>query len=342
MTVNAASAAQPRALMENLIGGYRLTQMVYVVAELGIVDQLEAAGPQSAEQLAAACGAHAASLYRVLRGLAGAGVFSEDDSGCFTATDAGRLLLRERPDSLHPWVIDYGQPWWWQPWGRLLHTVRTGETAFPAVHGSAFFDWLRAHPEDLERFNAHMTAMTVAAAAAVGAACDLAGARVIVDVAGGHGSLLATLLARDPALAGILFDLPEVVAGAGAVLKARGVAARVRCVGGSFFEAVPRGGDLYLLKDIVHDWDDDRALAILRNCRDAMSPGARLVLVERVIEPGNSPSAAKLLDVSMMVITGGRERSAADYRELLAASGLRLAGITPTRSAHSLLEAVPA
>jgi hypothetical protein len=331
-----------RALMEELVGGYRLTQMIYVVAELGIVDRLEAAGAQDAAALAAACDAHAPSLYRVLRGLAGAGIFREDECGRFIATEAGRLLLSDRPDSLRPWVIDYGQPWWWQPWGRLLDTVRSGETAFAAVHAREFFDWLRAHPEELARFNAHMTAMTAATAAAVGERCDLAGVKRVVDVAGGHGGLLAALLAREPQLQGVLFDLPEVVAGAGGVLQARGVAGRVRCVGGSFFEAVPGGGDLYLLKDIVHDWDDERALAILCNCRAAMGPQARLLLVERVIEPGNGPSPAKLLDISMMVITGGRERSAADYRVLLAAADLRLTGITPTRSAHSLMEAVPA
>lgn len=334
--------AAARMLMEELVGGYRLTQMIYVVAELGVVDHLEAAGAQDAAALAAACGAHAPALFRVLRGLAGAGVFHEDPSGRFTATEAGRLLLRDRPDSLRPWVIDYGQPWWWQPWGRLLETVRTGETAFAAVHGRNFFDWLREHPEEFARFNAHMTAMTAATAAAVGERCDLAGVRLAVDVAGGHGRLLAALLERAPGLEGVLFDLPEVVAGAAAILEPRGVAARVRCVGGSFFESVPGGGDLYLLKDIVHDWDDERALTILRNCRAAMPAGARLVLVERVIEPGNAPSPAKLLDISMMVITGGRERSAADYSALLEAAGLTLQHITATRSAHSLVEAVRA
>lgn len=336
------AGAGARALMEELVGGYRLTQMIYVVAELGIVDRLETTGPQSADALAAACGAHAPSLYRVLRALAGAGVMHEDAAGRFTATEAGRLLLRDRPDSLRPWVIDYGQPWWWQPWGRLLHTVRTGETAFTAVHGREFFDWLRAHPEELARFNAHMTAMTAATATAVAERCDLAGIDVAIDVAGGHGGLLAALLEREPRLTGVLFDLPEVVAGAGPVLEARGVAARVGCLGGNFFESVPGGGDLYLLKDIVHDWDDERALAILRNCRAAMPAAARLALVERVIEPGNAAAPAKLLDVSMMVLTGGRERSAADYARLLDQAGLRLRQVTPTRSAHSLLEAVPA
>jgi len=334
-------AAGPRALLEQLIGGYRLTQMLYVVAELGVADQLARHGLLSAADLAAACGADTDALHRILRGLASVGIFASDAAGRFGLTPAAELLCEDHPESLRPLVIDYGQPWWWQAWGHLLKTARSGETAFPAVHGQDFFDYLRQHPAELARFNAHMTAMTKPVARAVAATLELGAAGRIVDVAGSHGILLAAVLAANPAVQGILFDLPEVIAGAREQLTALPGAERIECMAGSFFEAIPAGADLYLLKDIIHDWDDAMAVKILSCCRTAMGPAARLVLIERVIEPGDEPAAGKLLDISMLVLTGGRERTAGQYAKLLAAAGLKLTGISATGSSHSLIEAVP-
>ncbi|MCC5794301.1 MAG: hypothetical protein JJT85_06130 [Chromatiales bacterium] len=331
-----------RALIEQLVGGYRVTQMVYVAAELQIADRVAREGPASAASLALACGVQPQALARLLRALAAVGVLEEQPDGRYRLTPAGELLRSDRPDSLRPWVMHYGQPWWWQAWGGMLQAVRSGVTAFEQVNGQPFFDYLRAHPDAMALFNAHMTAMSAPVAAAVAQVLEPGDARIVIDVAGGHGIVLREILRRHPALHGVLFDLPEVIAGVPPVAGGDPLAGRITCAAGNFFEAVPAGGDLYLLKDIVHDWDDARALEILANCRAAMQPNARLLLIECVIRPDDDSPAARLLDISMLVLTGGRERTVEEYARLLGQAGLRLSGVSGTGTAHGIVEARPA
>lgn len=318
---------------------YSLTQMIYVAAKLNIADLL-ANGPRSVEEIAATVGAHPRSLYRLLRALASLGIFEEDSNGRFGLTPLAELLQTEREGSLHPFALSYGEPWWWDAWGRLLHSVQTGETAFNSVHGQSLFEYLDQHLEAAKIFNANMRSMTAGEAKTLANAYDFSQTRLLVDVGGGLGTMATAVLQAQPGAKAILFDLPSVIAGARGYLAA-GSEGRCQLVAGSFFEWVPRGGDTYLLKDIIHDWDDARSIAILRNCRRAMSESAKLLLIERVIPPGNEPAEGKLVDISMLVMTGGMERTESEYRALLEAAGLRMMKIIPTGVSASIIQAAP-
>jgi hypothetical protein len=319
---------------------YSLTQMIYVVAKLNVADLL-ANGPKSVEEIAAIVGAHPRSLYRLLRALASLGIFEQDSNGRFRLTPLAELLQAEGEGSLHPFALSYGEPWWWDAWGRLLHSVQTGETAFNSVHGQSLFEYLDQHLEAAKIFNANMRSMTAGEAQALASAYDFTKTRLLVDVGGGLGTMATAILQSQPEAKAILFDLPSVIAGARGYLAA-GIETRCQLVAGSFFEWVPRGGDTYLLKDIIHDWDDARSIAILRNCRHAMSDSAKLLLIERVIPPGNEPADGKLVDISMLVMTGGMERTESEYRALLEAAGLRMTEIIPTGVSASIIQSAPA
>jgi hypothetical protein len=329
----------PKTLMGRMVGGYRATQMVYVAAKLGIADLL-VAGPRSAQELALATGAHAPSLYRLLRTLSSLGVFAEDESERFALTPLAQLIRSDTRDSLRPFVLSYGEPWWWESWGNLLHSVQTGETAFDHLHGMGFFDYLEQDPEAAEIFNANMTAMTGLEAQGIVAAYDFDGIETLVDIGGGHGELLTGILRAHPGMRGVLFDQPRVIEGAKDHLD-RLIADRCELVAGSFFESIPDTGDAYILKDIIHDWDDESALRILRNCHSAIAGRARLLLIERVIPPGNEAAAGKMVDINMLVLTGGSERTDEEYRRLLEAAGFELSRIVPTRSGTSVIESLP-
>jgi hypothetical protein len=275
-----------------------------------------------------------------LRGLTHVGVFAEDDTKQFSLTPMGNLLRTGVPGSLHAFVLSYGEPWWWTPWGRLLETVRTGTTAFDATMGQGLFEYLQQHPEAATVFNANMAAMTGRDIPELVSTYDFGGAGVLVDIAGGHGALVSAILQAGRRAKAILFDRPEVIAGARAPLEAAGVADRVILAAGSFFESIPGGGDMYTLKDIIHDWDDARAIEILRNCRRAMTADAKLLLIERVLPAGGEAAVGKMVDVTMMVMTGGQERTEAEYRALLEAAGFTLRGVHFTHSTNSVIEAV--
>jgi hypothetical protein len=232
----------------------------------------------------------------------------------------------------------YGEHWIWNAYGKLMHSVRTGEPAFDAVHGKRFFEYLHGDEIAARSFNAAMTSYSAQEIAAVAAAYDFTRYRTIADIGGGHGALLGTLLGANPGAHGILFDLPAVCAGAQQTLEQAGVADRVTIVSGDFFSEVPRGAQLYVMKSIIHDWDDDSALQILANCRAAMTD-SRLLLIERVIGEPNEPDEAKLFDISMLAMLGGRERTADEYRVLLESAGLRMTRTVATASPHSLIEA---
>ena len=260
-----------------LLHGYRVSQAIYVAARLGIADLLKD-GPRGSDDLAGATGAHADTLRRVLRFLAGVGLFDEVTPGRFALTPLGAGLRGDVPGSIRPMTLMLLDYTGWQPWGHLWHSVRTGETAFAHVHGLGRFDYLAAHPDTGAIFNAAMTGNTAWSGTAITDAYDFAGIGRLVDVGGGHGLLLATVLRAHPDMRGVLFDRPDVVAGAGATLAGAGVADRCERVGGDFFTDILPDGDAHILRQIIHDWDDARATAILANCRRALPARGRLLV----------------------------------------------------------------
>lgn len=327
-------------IMSQMMNGYRMTQMLYVAAKLGLADRLKD-GPKSSNDLARLVGADARALYRFLRTLSSMGVFAEDEQGLFGLTPLADLLRSDVPDSVVRDVLLYGEAWWWEAYGQMFYSVQTGKTSFSHVHGVSFFEYLNGNPEAAAIFNNNMTGMTTAQIKAVVDVYDFAEAKTVVDVAGGHGALLSAILTVYPHARGILFDQPGVIEGAQNKLKSAGIEDRCILVGGDFFQSVPAGGDIYTLKDIIHDWDDERSVAILQSCRRAMASDARLLLIERLLQPGNAPHIAKTVDLTMLVITGGMERTENEYRALLQRSGYRLDRVIITSGDESVLEAIP-
>jgi hypothetical protein len=329
----------PYAELMRLTNGYQVTQAIQVAAVLGIADLL-ANGARTSDDLAAATGTHASSLHRVLRALAALGVFREDADRRFSLTPLGQCLRSDAARPVGPWAEFVGTPYHRASWGDLLHTVQTGETAFRHMYGTDIWEYRSREPEAGVLFDRAMTALSRGAAQAVVAAYDFSRFPRIVDVGGGHGAMLAAILASHPSARGVLFDQPNVVAGAAEVLEPAGVADRCEIVGGSFFAAVPGGGDVYLLKAILHDWEDAEAGAILRNCRQAAGPGATLLVLERVVALPNEDPMTKLSDLNMMVMTGGRERTEAEFAALLSAAGFRMTAVVRTGAPISVIESV--
>jgi len=326
------------ASLRQLIMGFRTTQLVYVAATLGIADILSR-GPRTPAQLAAELGAEAAALYRVLRALASLGVFAETADGSFAMTPLARALCSDASGSLRDVAVLYGDEWLWRAYGRMLHSVRTGQPAFDDVHGRTFYEHLDDDRGANAVFHQAMSAYSAQESAAIVEAYDLSRAATVVDVGGGHGALLTAILRAHEDLTGILCDLPTVVPGAERQLAEAGLSGRTTAMAVDFFRAVPSGGSVYVLKSVLHNWDDDACVAILKTCRRAMSRHARLIVAERVVPAGNAPSEAKLFDVNMLVVTGGRERTEREYGVLLERAGLCLTRIITTRSALSLMEA---
>ncbi|CAN7436583.1 acetylserotonin O-methyltransferase [Bosea sp. LjRoot237] len=323
-----------------MILGFRASQAIHVAATLGLADLLRTE-TRTSEALAAATGTHPASLYRLMRSLASMGLFHEDEERRFTLTAAGRLLRSDVAGSLAPMARLIGRPNFWQAWGDLLHAVRTGATAFDHVHGCGVWDYRANHSEEAGIFDRAMASITEQAAEAVLAACDFSRFHRLVDVGGGDGMLLARILAAHQHLCATLFDQPHVIARASAALESAALSDRCLALGGDFFVEVPEGGDAYLLKWILHDWDDAASVDILRSCRMAMTPAARLLIIEHVIDEPNKSPAGTLMDLNMMVMTGGRERTGAEFAALLAAADFETVSVTPTASTLSILEAAP-
>jgi hypothetical protein len=326
------------AELTRLVNGFQVSQAISVAATLGIADLL-ADGPRTSDELAAATDCHADALYRVLRALASVGVLAEGEGRAFELTEMGEHLRSDAPESIAGWAAHVGRPYYFQAWGNLVHSVRTGESAFRVVHGVDAWEYRARHPEEGAFFDRGMTDLATRATAGVLESHDFSGYRTVVDVGGGHGALLAAVLARNPGQQGVLFDLPHVVEGAGPVLEAAGVADRCRVESGSFFDSAPEGGDAYILKSVLHDWDDDGALKILRACRRAMAEGATLVVVERDLGPPNEAPQGKFSDLNMLVVLGGRERTVDEYGQLFAATGFELTGATLTGGGLSVIEA---
>ena len=332
-------SAPPAATLLQMMTGYWVSQAVYVAAKLGVADLL-AARPRPVEELAAATQADAPSLHRVLRALASVGVFTEASPGVFALTPLAALLRSDTPQSMQALAIMYAEEQY-RAWGDLLHSVRTGGTAFERQFGTSYFAYLAEHPDANEVFNKAMTGWTAQLTGAVLDAYDFSLFKTVVDVGGSYGTLLAAILRSNPASRGILFDQPHVVATAGQQLAGAGVADRCSTVGGDFFIDVPAGGDAYVLAQILHDWDDDRSVAILRQCRRAIPTHGRLLVIELVLPTGEEPSFGKWLDLHMLVLVGARERTATEYDALFRRAGFSLLRVVPTSAGPSLVEAVP-
>jgi hypothetical protein len=334
-------ATSPSAFLIQIMLGSLATQAVYVAATLGIADLL-VDGPKSVDELARSRNADPASLYRVLRALASIGIFAEQDDRVFALTPTAQPLRSDAPNSLRDVVMFWGADWHWEVRGKLLYSVRTGKSAWSQVHGEDVFSYFENNPEAGRIFNRAMSSFSGLATEAVLSAYDFTGIETLVDIAGGEGRLLTGILASYPKLRGVLFDLPYVIDDARDRVAETTVNDRVEFVSGDFFASVPTGADAYIVKSIIHDWDDERALTILKNIKRAMKPGGRVLLVEAIIAEGNNQDFGKLIDLEMLVSPGGKERTADEYRELLRRAGLKLNRIVPTNSPFSIIEVVAA
>lgn len=332
------TGASPAEILLQLTNGYQVSQAIYVAATLGIADLL-GAGARASSALAASTHSDPPSLYRLLRALSSAGVLHEGPDQVFSLTEVGQGLRSDAEQSLAGWAAFIGRPYQGQLWSSLLHSVQTGENAFLQVHGMSPWAYRAAHPEEDVIFNRAMTSMTLLTQRAVLEAYDFGRFATVLDVGGGTGTLLAAILQQYPALQGVLVDQAHVTRQAGPVLAA--VAGRCRVVPGSFFDPLPAGADVHVLKAILHDWNDEECALILRRCREAISAQGTLLVIERLIGAPNEAQGEKFSDLSMMIGPGGRERSREDYSALFQASGFRLSGVTPTRSSRWVIEGLP-
>lgn len=315
-------------------------QAVAVAAQLGIVDHL-AAGPRSAAELAQATGTHAPSLYRLLRALATMEVLAEDHEGRFSSTPLGDTLRSHAPGSVRDAVIMAGDPTFTRACGELGYSVRTGAPAFDHVFGAPFFDYLVAHPEAGAVFNQGMANFSAIENPAIAAAYEFPRGARVVDVGGGRGGFIAEVLKAHPEVRGVLYDLAEVVRDA-TYLRSPALADRCEVLAGNFFESVPPGADVYVVKRILHDWADPACVTILGNIRRALPATGRLLAIDAVLAPGGNVDMNKVTDLLMMVVSPGGERTEDELRRLYADAGFRLTRVIPTASSLSIVEGVPA
>lgn len=326
--------------LHRMLNGFQVTQAIHVAAVLGVADHL-GSDPRPVDAIARSVGADAPSLHRLLRALSAHGVFREHEGHRYSLTPKGACLRTDSAHPVRPHAVFVAQRNQWDAWGALLHSVRTGENAFRAVHGVSSWEYRARDPAQNAIFNAAMTGNSRHIDAAVADACDFGRHARVADVGGGEGALLATLLARNPALHGVLLDRPHVVAAARGIFAAAGVADRVEIVGGDMFAGVPEGCDGHVLKYVLHDWDDERCVAILARCRRALAPAGRVYVVDRLLGPPNEDAAVKLADLHMLVGPGGRERTREEFAALATTAGLALVESRPTASPVSVLVLAP-
>jgi hypothetical protein len=327
--------------LRRLIIGYRVSQALHVVAVLGIADLLKD-GPRHFSDLARSSKTHAESLYRLLRLLASVGVFTEQDEGRFALTSLAQHLRSDAPDSLRTRAMFDGAQGNWGAWGNLMTSIKTGRPAIEHTFGKDLFGYLNDHSDEAKIFNEVMAVQTSAATRAILDVYDFSEIGTLVDIGGGVGALLAAILHAYPSMHGILYDQPHVAADAKSRLASAGVADRCETAGGNFFESVPVGGNAYVLKHILHDWDEEDCRRIIKNCRSAITEDGRLLVIEVLNPPGDAPHYGKFVDLQMLVITkGGRERTEAEYRELFASAGFTLSRVVPTGSDVCLIEGRP-
>jgi hypothetical protein len=342
MSDQSSQVACPAELgrMTELIFGFISSQAIAVAAKLGIADLLQEE-PKTAEELANATKAHAPSLNRLLRMLTGVGVFAEDVDRGFHQTRLSELLRSDHPRSARAYAMLWGSELHWRPWGELYAAVMSGRSAFEPVFGAPLFEYLAAHPGDAKVFNNGMSSISAMDASAVVEVYDFSRFERIVDVGGGHGWLLRAILTANSKLRGVLADQPSVVAGATA-LRNGSVADRCEITGVDFFTSVPEGADAYILKLIIHDWDDEAALGILRSCRRAVRRDGTLLIIDSVLKPSNQPDLGKFRDLNMLVVSGGRERTEAEFATLLGQADFSLTRVIPTSGMLSIIESQPA
>jgi hypothetical protein len=323
-----------------LATGAWVTQTIYVATKLGIPDEL-ANGALHADEVARRVGTNPDATFRIMRALAALGVLRQRRDGRFALTSTGTLLRSGVPGTMRGLLLWVGHPKRWEDWGHLLYTVQTGKPATEMLRGMPVFEYLETDRELAEAFNDAMTSSSEFAIHSTLAAYDFGGYRAIIDVGGGHGRLLSQILAKVPAARGVLFDLPSVVDGAGPALAAAGVEERCEVIGGSFFESVPDGGDAYVMKSILHDWNDADAERILGNIRAAIAPAGKLVLLEAVLPERPSSQIEVMFDLEMMVALHGKERTRAEWAELLRRAGFRLDRVVQTAGPVAVIEALP-
>ena len=325
-----------------MVWGIHISRAIYAVAELGIADLL-AAGPASSAELSRATGTHEPSLYRVLRLLAALGVFAEPEPRRFELTLLGDRLRSDAPAGMRSWAMLLETIGGIRPFEHILDTVRTGKPGAGIALGTDIFSFFAQHPQHAAGFDAAMSERTAAYAPSVAATCDFSDLRKVIDVGGGKGTLLVEILRRHPHLQGIVFEAPAVAARAEAVLDAADLGDRCEVLAGDFFTAVPPGADCYILANVLHDWDDARAVEILGNCRRAMAGAGRVLIVERLIPDDPADAVPTLLsDINMLILTGGQERTNDEYGGLLAAAGLRLTAVRRVAAPYGVIEGRPA
>lgn len=334
---------QPSAEIDlmHMIHGSRITQLIYVAAKLKIADLIDKE-PKSSREIAQIAGVHPRALYRVLRALSSLGIFSEDEKGYFHMTRLARPLRTGMPDSLAGYAIMVGEPWSWSVEGDLLYSVSTGKTAFAHVHGMDVHEYMNQNIEVTKQFNEAMTSFSSHELEPVINAYDFSQFKTVVDVGGGHGTLLAQILKRNPEMHGKLFDLRAADEAAISIMEKQGVKNRCELIPGDFFESVPQGCEAYILKRVIHDWDDDKAVAILETCHKAISDKGRILIIERVIPQGNEPSFGKLVDISMLTLSGGLERSESEFKTIIEKAGFKITNIMATGCPLNIIEAMPA
>ena len=328
----------PHVQLIQMSTAYWISRVVHVAATLNLADHL-AAGAKTAEELATPTGTHPPSLYRLMRTLASLGLLTEAADQSFSLAPVGAALQSGAPGSGRATVLTMGGEWASRGMDNLLYSVQTGKSGVEKALGMPVFDWLAEHPVEASLFSETMVGFHGGEPPAIAAAYDFSSFKTVVDVGGATGNLLGTVLGAYAQPAGILFDLPHVVAEAAAKIAAKGLTNRITIQEGSFFEHVPVGGNAYLLSHVIHDWSEDQCLTILANCKRAMNPDGRILIIEMVLPTGDTPHPGKMLDIMMLVGPGGRERTEAEYGALLAKAGFQLNRVIPTQSAVSIVEA---
>lgn len=331
----------PVEMMFQMMSGFWVSRGLYVAAKLGIADFLKD-GEKSIEELAKATETNSNALFRVLRMLATVGVFEQTGEDRFAQTPLSETLLSDSPFSLRAGVIAEMGEVHYDSWGNIMHSVKTGEIAFDHKFGMNVWQYFETDPEKAQNFNQWMVNSSAAVSQPIVEAYNFAKHQKIVDVGGGLGSMISAILQANPEVSGVLFDAPSVIEKAEDYLNKTGVAERCETIGGDFFEAVPTGGDLYYMRWIIHDWDDDLSIKILKNIRQVIPENGRLLLLEAVVPDDNQPHFSKFMDLIMMTMTGGCERTAKQYTELLEKAGFKVKNVIPTNSFMSIVEAVPA
>jgi O-methyltransferase domain len=338
-THSAQPALPPQAILLDMLCGMMKTLAIHEAARLRIADLVED-GPKSTTELAEATGTNEEALYRLLSTLASLDVFAEIKPGYFAQTPLSSLLRPEIPGSMYDIALIHGEEWQWHPWEKLSYSIQTGQTAFDHMYGEDLWSYFARNSLQSERFQKAMGGFSAQVDRPIAQGYDFSAIHTLVDVGGGYGSLLTTILKANPGMHGILFDLPPIIEKARASIEASAVADRCKLVAGSVLEGVPTGADAYIMKQIIKDWDDEHSICILANCRKAMKPGGKVLVAEQVLLPGKHMSTSKLLDLQLMVVLSGRERYEAQFRQLFEVAGLRLARIWPTHSPYSILEGV--